>query len=664
MENISIRDFLEYGFPSALSVSKDGKMAVFCVSTADEEKNGYSRCLWKWEEGQGAGKLAETEESAGFCFLDNDRILYSCLKGKDKERAAQGEFLTVFYEMDLRNQTWTERFRVPLKAASACRIREGLFLLSAVRYNDRPDLESLEEGEKQKGLEKWKREQDFIICDELPFLSDGRGYINKQRRSLYLYDEKTGRCTPLTSPYFETSFFAVNSDGSRIAFSGVEYDRYYVRTHGIYLYDVESGESRTLLTPGSYQIMGLDFLGEELAVFAAPWNGEGAYPNHNLYTLPLSGGPMRLRHVHSREDFGSKGCGDCKYGGGKVYQVCGERLYYMTTCETYVYINSWRPGEEPRRLNQKAFIPESLAVAAGRVFAVGSTGGPTEICRLSDDGTEEVLTEINRNYRENHRLQKPKRFTFTDHDGFQVHGFVVEPVDYDPAKTYPGILEIHGGPRAAFTAGFFHEIQALAARGYFVFYCNPRGSAGGGEAFADIRGRRGCNDYQDLMEWTDFVLKQYPAIDPMRLAVMGGSYGGYMTNWIITHTRRFAAAISMRSIVDIAGSYGATDYGIWGTPGVYGGTPWANEQRLREQSPYTYAMNITTPTLFLHSLEDFRCSVSGAFQLYSAMQLKGVPTRMCLFKGECHELSRSGRPRSRMKRLEEITNWLDAYLKP
>ena len=226
MENISIRDFLEYGFPSALSVSKDGKMAVFCVSTADEEKNGYSRCLWKWEEGQGAGKLAETEGSAGFCFLDNDRILYSCLKGKDKERAAQGEFLTVFYEMDLRNQTWTERFRVPLKAASACRIREGLFLLSAVRYNDRPDLESLEEGEKQKGLEKWKREQDFIICDELPFLSDGRGYINKQRRSLYLYDEKTGRCTPLTSPYFETSFFAVNSDGSRIAFSGVEYDRY------------------------------------------------------------------------------------------------------------------------------------------------------------------------------------------------------------------------------------------------------------------------------------------------------------------------------------------------------------------------------------------------------------------------------------------------------
>ena len=135
-----------------------------------------------------------------------------------------------------------------------------------------------------------------------------------------------------------------------------------------------------------------------------------------------------------------------------------------------------------------------------------------------------------------------------------------------------------------------------------------------------------------------------------------------MTNWIITHTKRFRAAVSMRSISNIAGDYGVTDFGIWGTPGVYGGTPWNHEEKLREQSPYSYAMNVTTPTLFLHSFEDHRCTISGAMQMYSALQIKGVPTRMCLFRRSCHELSRSGLPRSRIRRLQEIMAWVGLYL--
>ena len=168
--------------------------------------------------------------------------------------------------------------------------------------------------------------------------------------------------------------------------------------------------------------------------------------------------------------------------------------------------------------------------------------------RRKGDGLWERLTNLNDSALENRTVSAPVRYTFTDRDGFSVNGFVIEPADYDPGKSYPGILEIHGGPRAAFTHGFFHELQYLAGKGYFVFYCNPRGSAGGGEDFADIRGRRGTVDYNDLMEWTDFVLDKYKSIDPKRLGVMGGSYGGYMTNWIISHTKRFAAAVSMRSI--------------------------------------------------------------------------------------------------------------------
>lgn len=309
----------------------------------------------------------------------------------------------------------------------------------------------------------------------------------------------------------------------------------------------------------------------------------------------------------------------------------------------------------------EVFIPDSIAVCHNEVLATGTAGGLQELFRIDNDDLH-CISNINTEVLRNKIVNPPHKLQFKNSDGLIISGFVIEPAGYEPDKKYPGILEIHGGPRTAFTAGFFHEMQFLAGKGYFVFFCNPRGSAGCGEAFADIRTRWGTVDFTDVMEWTDFVLEQYPAIDASSLAVMGGSYGGYMTNWCITHTNRFRAAVSMRSVANLFSDYGATDYSIWGTPGVHGGTPWSNAELLKKQSPYAYAMNITTPTLFLHSFEDYRCSLSGAMQMYSAMQKIGVPTRMCLFRSANHELSRSGPPRSRIRRLKEIAAWVDRYL--
>ncbi|MCB6341437.1 alpha/beta hydrolase family protein [Enterocloster lavalensis] len=669
MGYIEKRDILDYKFLSGLCVSSNGNRAVFKVSRACEAENNYQVQLYRLEVSEGGGRLSGAlplEGTVGvgdFCFVDPDHIIFSALKGDDRDRVAQGEFLTVFYSMNLNTGAVEERFRVPLKNAAIELAGPGRFLLTAVGIKDRPDVERMSGEEKERVLRELKAQNDFVVCDELPFMFDGRGYMNGQRRRLYLYCEADGRCIPVTEPLFETSQSAVDPEGRYIAYSGVTYDRFYVRSHGIYLYEIGTGTTKTLLAPGSFQIMGLGFLNGRLVVAAAPWNGEGAFPNHDLYTLALTGGRMEPVHFHREEDFGCKTCGDCKSGKMRTFQSQGGALYYITTKGTGASINRWAPGELFQRLSGPDFLPDSLAVSGEVVWAIGSGGGLQEVYRRKGDGLWERLTNLNDSALENRTVSAPVRYTFTDRDGFSVNGFVIEPADYDPGKSYPGILEIHGGPRAAFTHGFFHELQYLAGKGYFVFYCNPRGSAGGGEDFADIRGRRGTVDYNDLMEWTDFVLDKYKSIDPKRLGVMGGSYGGYMTNWIISHTKRFAAAVSMRSIADLTGSYGATDCGAWGTPGVYGGTPWANDERLREQSPFTYAMNIYTPTLFLHSFEDHRCNVTGAMQMYTALQLKGVPTRMCLFKNECHELSRSGRPASRLRRLEEIGAWMDRYLK-
>ena len=199
--------------------------------------------------------------------------------------------------------------------------------------------------------------------------------------------------------------------------------------------------------------------------------------------------------------------------------------------------------------------------------------------------------------------------------------------------------------------------------GYFVFFCNPRGSEGKGNAFADIRGIYGTIDYEDIMKFTDIVLEKYTNIDKSRVGVTGGSYGGFMVNWIIGHTDRFKCAASQRSISNWIDDFGTTDIGYYFNPDELGGDVCSGFDKLWEQSPLKYANNAKTPTLFIHSEEDYRCYQTQAFQMFTALKYYGVESRICLFKGENHELSRSGKPKHRVRRLKEITDWFEKYLK-
>ena len=206
-------------------------------------------------------------------------------------------------------------------------------------------------------------------------------------------------------------------------------------------------------------------------------------------------------------------------------------------------------------------------------------------------------------------------------------------------------------------------MQVWAAKGYYVLFCNPRGGDGRGNAFADIRGHYGDGDYQDLMEFVDRVIEAYPQIDTARIGVTGGSYGGFMTNWIIGHTTRFAAAASQRSIANWATMQTVSDIGFEFPSDQTAASIWGNPSLLWEQSPLRYASSVRTPTLFIHSREDYRCPENEGLQMFAALKRFGVPARLCLFHGENHELSRSGMPRRRVRRLEEITGWFETYLK-
>lgn len=305
-------------------------------------------------------------------------------------------------------------------------------------------------------------------------------------------------------------------------------------------------------------------------------------------------------------------------------------------------------------LNQKkhtAIVAISTPTEPGELFAVNL-----------QNAEKEQLTYVNKDFLETRELSDVEAIEFESENGWKVHGWLMKPVGFEEGKKYPLILEIHGGPHAMYANTYFNEFQILAAQGFAVLYVNPRGSHGYGQKFVDaVRGDYGGNDYQDLMNAVDYVLEKYDFIDKNRLGVTGGSYGGFMTNWIVGHTNRFKAAITQRSISNWISFYGVSDIG-------YYFSEWQiladlnDIEKLWKHSPLAYAKNIETPLLILHSEKDYRCPIEQAEQLFIALKRQQKQTKFIRFPESNHELSRSGKPNLRMKRLDYINEWLLQYV--
>ena len=279
----------------------------------------------------------------------------------------------------------------------------------------------------------------------------------------------------------------------------------------------------------------------------------------------------------------------------------------------------------------------------------------------------EQVTHFNDAFQEEYDIRTPEYFEFINKDGVSIHGYVMTPSDAvslaGPDGRYPCILHIHGGPATAFGSVYHHEMQLWANAGFYVIFCNPRGSDGRGGEFEDICDRYGSIDYEDLMEFTDEALRRYPKIDPERLGETGGSYGGFMTNWIIGHTNRFKAACSQRSIAAWTIFEHTSDIGYSFTKYHQGARTRENVEQLWAHSPLAAAPNCQTPTLFIHSDKDYRCWMAEGISMFTALQMNGCPSKMVLFHDETHELSRSGKPKNRIHRMEEILAWMEKYLK-
>jgi dipeptidyl aminopeptidase/acylaminoacyl peptidase len=259
-------------------------------------------------------------------------------------------------------------------------------------------------------------------------------------------------------------------------------------------------------------------------------------------------------------------------------------------------------------------------------------------------------------------LTTPEYMPYTGIDDWPMDGWILKPRGFDESKKYPLIVEIHGGPNTQYGYGFMHEMQMLAAAGYVVLFTNPRGSLGYGRDFAlAVRGEWAVKDSLDIMAGVDAVL-QNGYIDEQRLGVIGGSYGGFMTSWLIGHTDRFRAAVADRSVIDRFSFFGSSDIGWDFTDDDMEIAPWDDPERYMRMSPITYVKNIHTPVLIIHSESDLRCNIEQSEQLFAALKYMGRETLFVRFEGQSHGLSRGGHPKLRKERLRYIREWFEKYL--
>jgi len=299
-----------------------------------------------------------------------------------------------------------------------------------------------------------------------------------------------------------------------------------------------------------------------------------------------------------------------------------------------------------------------------RCFAgvVATATSPGEVVTGQPGHGLKPITTLNSALLDARYIAEPERVEFAGADGWTIEGWLLKPRGFDPAKRWPLVLEIHGGPHGAYGHAFFHEFQVLAGRGYAVLYLNPRGSHAYGDAFVRACvGDWGGKDYQDLMAGVDHALG-LGWVDRDRLYVTGGSYGGFMTNWIVGHTDRFKAAAAQRSISNNVSAFGTSDIGwhFWQFE-MGDATPWRDEHKLVERSPLTYVEKVTTPLLILHAEKDYRCPIEQAEQFFVALKLLGKEAVFVRYQDDSHELTRGGKPRNRIDHARRIADWFDAH---
>jgi dipeptidyl aminopeptidase/acylaminoacyl peptidase len=509
--------------------------------------------------------------------------------------------------------------------------------------------------------EQLRRAPVARVVRRLDYKHDGRGYVDGRYHHLFVVPAEGGEAKQLTNGPWDVTDYDWSPDGTRLVVAGnAEPNADLQRELNLYMVDLSA--NRVRLGGGFYLSAPIwSPKGDQIA-FIAP-NGLDVGLLERLWVVPLSGGGPRCLTSHLDLAVNDSVINDMRAGHATrvLWSDEGDRIYFSAAGSGITTIQSVDMDGNVREEAAGRRRIYDFDVGAGVLaFCASDAANPGDLYMLTQ-GAEAKVTDLNPWLRDRY-VAEPEQHYFTAPDGWRLEGWVLKPPDHDPNRLYPTVMEIHGGPHAQYGWSFFHELQVLAGMGYVVFYMNPRGSDGYGETFRRSVVRDwGGKDYLDLMSSLDQLIDATNYIDTKRLGVGGGSYGGYMTNWIIGQTDRFAAAVSMRSISNLVSEYAQHDIVLWGVLQL-GPPPWPDLDEMWRRSPIRYVQNVRTPLLLTAGEMDLRCAISQAEEMFGALRLLGKEVEMVRFPGESHDLSRSGRPDRRRERLVRIAGWFGRHL--
>ncbi|PLR84679.1 peptidase [Bacillus canaveralius] len=528
------------------------------------------------------------------------------------------------------------------------------------------DSVSDRDGEQEK-----KQELVPLEVDKMKYKSDAQGFLNGKVAQVAVVDLNSGEITQITDGKTDYHLQSWSPDGGKIAVTAdLSDDTDSTFLNDVYLIDVKADNKLQRVTDGTGYFGSVTWSpdGKHLGLFGHGREYENATLT-KLWVYDISSGTLKCLTNNWDVQAGDTVVGDFQQGAvtpGMLWADDNESFYFVATDHgnTVVYYGNLKGEIYPALLdNQHVYGLAADGRNERAVVAISKADQPGDLYTLNiSTGALEQLTNVNADFLKEVTLSQPQAINLSAKDGTELHGWIMKPANYEEGKKYPLILEIHGGPHAMYANTFFHEFQLLAAEGYAVLYINPRGSLGYGQEFVNaVRGDYGGEDYKDLMAAVDYAIDSFPFVDKERLGVMGGSYGGFMTNWIVGQTDRFKAAITLRSISNWVSFYGVSDIGYYFTEWQIN-ADLNDIETLWKHSPLAYAGNIKTPLLIMHGEKDYRCPVEQAEQLFIALKRQGKETKFIRFPESNHELSRSGKPQLRIQRLNYITEWFKDHI--
>lgn len=651
MEKFELNDFRKLRGLSDVTFSPDGQHIAVVVKSCNDQ-DGYDFTIWARSQGGEFRQLTSFGKESSYLWDDEETLMFLSLRDpSDQKRAEAGEELTGAYRLSLNGGEAVKAFTLPIQAGKLEKLDEGLYLVTARCDATQPDYYKMNAEERKQVAEDKKKNAEFHVLDETPFWSNGTpGFTSKLRTRLFVYDEKKDELTPCSAPLFQVEASAVI--GRKIYYSGCEYTLRTKLQKDVWCYDLDTGENRQVYANEGFGNRSQNVATDGSRVFFCAAKGEnwGQNEHPNFYQLDPQTGSLTLLAEADLSYYTSKP------KEGALWINGSDRISNNLFCFT--------AENELKKMTDWIGDIGSFDIFGDQAVISGKQGLDFDEVWTFDlkTGQASCISDFNRSFLKEKAVSECEPLTIASHD-WEVDGWIMKPADFDPNKTYPAILTIHGGPKGAYHGTFGIDMQTWASAGYFVFFCNPIGSDGRGNEFAEIREKHGTVDYEDIMNFTDEVLKRYPQIDPQRMGVTGISYGGYMTNWIIGHTDRFKAASSQCSVVNWVSMYGVSDISMEFVPDQMGGSIFEKTQTYWDRSPLKYACNAVTPTLFIQPLADFRCHLSDGLQMVTALMDKGVETRVVCFDGDHHGLNHFGKPSHRERSYSETLNWMDSHLK-